>query len=101
MRTLAISLLAFGGVLFWALVAFVVVRRTFRRVVRRRNIRAWLDSPAMFPYSRWLAFRWSGYFWRFLRAVRLIRKHAIAAEVVTAHSTTSLARMRELRDVML
>ena len=92
--------LAAGGVLFWALAALVVVRRGFRGIARQRAVRAWLDSASIYPYANWIRFRWNGYLWRALRAVRVISPRAIAPEVITAHCTTSLTKMQALRDVM-
>lgn len=94
-------LLMVGGALFWMLVALVVVRRAFRRIVRIPAVRTWLDGPGMYPYASWIRFRSRGYVWRTLRGLRLIGKRAIAPEVVTAHCETNLAKMQALRDVMV
>lgn len=93
-----------GGVVFWGLIALVVgkkVLKVLRRLLRPLGLGEKLAGPAAFPYVQWLRDRRRGYLWSVLRKLRLISPTALRQEVIDAHRTTSLARMKELRDVML
>jgi aspartyl/asparaginyl beta-hydroxylase (cupin superfamily) len=90
-----------GGVMFWGLLAFAFGSKLLRRLLRPLGIRGRLAGPTLMPYANWLRDQSKGYFWLALRRLRLIRAGAIAPEVIDAHRTTSLSKMKHLRDVML
>ena len=95
------TFLIIGGVIFWGAIGLAVARRVLRKTLRVTGLREVLNGPALFPYVNWFRYRRTGYFWKALRGLGLIRKDAIAPEVIEAHCNTSLPKMTELRDVML
>jgi aspartyl/asparaginyl beta-hydroxylase (cupin superfamily) len=96
-----VTVLVFGGIVFWALATLVAVRRVSRRILRHPRIRRSLYGRRLYGFTNWLRFRWLGSFWYALRALRLIPRTAIAPEIIDAHRSTSLARMQRLRDVIV
>jgi len=101
MTTLLTGVFIAGGVVFWALVAVAVGRKVVRRLGRPLDLRRRLYGRTLYPYTNWLLFRRSGYLWRALRGLRVISPNAIPPEVVKAHCSTSLAKMKSLRDTMV
>lgn len=95
------TVLIVGGLIFWSFFALILGRKIVRRVLRPFGIGAKLYSRALYPYTNWLAFRRNGYLWRLFRALRLMSPRAVSQEVIDAHCSTSLAKMTELRDVMV
>src|SRR5436190_8520480 len=90
-----------GGVIFWGLLALAFGKKVMRRVMRPFHLKDKLYGPSLLPYTSWFRDRYSGFLWAALRKLRLLPKGAVAAEVIDAHRTTSLAKMKALRDVMV
>jgi hypothetical protein len=95
------TLLIAGGVLFWAVMALAVGRRVLRRLLRPFGVGRKLYGRTLYPYTNWLVFRRNGYVWRTFQALKMISKRAVSPEVVDAHCSTSLAKMKALRDVLV
>jgi aspartyl/asparaginyl beta-hydroxylase (cupin superfamily) len=95
------SFFVVGGILFWLFFAFVLGLKVLRKALRPLGIGRRLQSPSLLPYAQWMRFRRDAYLWLVLRKLRLIRRDAVKQEVIDAHRTTSLAKMKALRDVTM
>src|SRR3954471_15980246 len=93
--------LVIGGVLFWGLPALAIGKKVVRRTLRVFHVGDKLHGASLMPYTNWLRDRYSVFMWALFRKLRLIPKSAIAPEVIDAHRSTSLQKMKDLRDAMV
>jgi beta-hydroxylase len=80
----------------WVLFAFKVGVRVLRQFGLKRRF----ESPGLLPYTLFLRYRSVGWMMAASTKVGLLKKGAVAPEIINAHRTIKLDDMQNLRDVL-